>query len=98
MGYTPRIRLLPLDDQMIRDLLIRSVHHYDNDAPVFVHETRGLAPYPVCRYRDAMCARPDEFGKMTDIVERIRVDQLSVARIAMHRCKTEIAGVVGSAV
>ena len=83
---------------MIGHRLIRSVHDYDNDAAVFVHEPRTLETHPVCRYRDTMRAGPDEFGEMPDIIKSIGIDQLAVAGIAMHRRKTEIPGMVGSAV
>src|ERR1700761_4718391 len=83
---------------MVGDRLIRSVHDYDNDAAVFVHEGRTLQTHPVRRHRDTMRTRPYELGEMTDIVERIGIDQLSVPGIAMHRRKTEIPRMVRASV
>src|SRR6476660_3847929 len=85
---------LPIQPKEIRDLLLCSIHHYHRDFAIRVEESSREQRTPGRRTRDSLRALLNELRKVSDVVIRVRVDQLAGARIGVNRRETEILDLI----
>jgi hypothetical protein len=80
--------------EIVRQLLVRLVHHYHRDTPVRVEEGGRQQRAAARRARDPFGARAREFRDVTDVVVRVCVNQLAASRIRVYGREAEVLHVI----
>ena len=88
---------LAFQPQVIRNRIIRGIHHDHGDAAIGIEKSRGLQLRPAGRSSNTPGAGMNEFGKMPDIIVGIGINQLPGSCVGMNGRETEITHVIGAA-
>ena len=85
---------LAVQPQVIGDLLIGFVHHHYRHLSIRIEKGSGKQRASAWRAGDSLRARADKLRKVSDVVIRVRVNQLARLRIGVNRGEAEILDVI----
>src|ERR1700716_1656869 len=94
MGQAADLRGVAVQPEIVVDLLIRLVHHYHRYLSVGIDEGGGQQRTSAGRGGDSPRARSDKLREVSDVVIRVRVNQLARFRIGVDRGEAEISDVI----
>src|SRR5438045_6133340 len=97
MRQTLHFRGLSPHPKVIGNFLVASIHHHRRHFPGGVYKSGGRERAPARRSGYPLSAGAYEFGKMADVIERVRIDEAARLRVGVERREAKIVNVIGPA-
>ena len=89
-----QLRFGGTDHEVVLDFHVALVHHNGSDSIISIDKRSSQQVAAAGRCTHTLCAGPDEFGKVADVIIGRRIYQLSGAGVSMNRCEAEVTYVV----